>query len=95
MAGPAKSAAARPVSTKIPVPIMQPMPSEIRLSEFRLRLSSLDVVLGVHLLDGFAQEQAREPANRLSHCSWRDIVGHFYSLRNLYPVDYICYFDFY
>ena len=32
MPGPANSAAARPVSTKMPVPMMQPMPSETRLS---------------------------------------------------------------
>src|SRR6185503_3060456 len=32
IAGPANCAAARPVSTKIPVPMMQPMPSSTRLS---------------------------------------------------------------
>ena len=40
MPGPANSAAARPVSTKIPVPMMQPMPSDTRLSAPRLFFSS-------------------------------------------------------
>ena len=40
MPGPAKFAAARPVRTKMPVPMMQPMPSRTRLSAPRLRLRS-------------------------------------------------------
>ena len=40
IAGPAHSAAAWPVSTKIPVPMMQPMPSSTRFSAPSERLSS-------------------------------------------------------
>ncbi len=40
IAGPANCAAARPVSTKMPVPMMQPMPSSTRLVAPSDRLSS-------------------------------------------------------
>ena len=43
IAGPAYCAAARPVRTKIPVPMMQPMPSRTRLSAPRERFNSLEV----------------------------------------------------
>ena len=41
MAGPAWFAAAVPVSTKMPVPMMAPMPSSVRSQAVRLRLSAL------------------------------------------------------
>ena len=39
MAGPALAAAACPVSTKMPAPMMAPMPSATRLSADKVRLS--------------------------------------------------------
>src|SRR5918992_1119881 len=41
MAGPAWLAAAVPVSTKIPVPMMAPMPSSVRSSPVRVRFRAL------------------------------------------------------
>ena len=61
MAGPAWLAAAVPVRTKMPVPMMAPMPSSVRSSAVERALERLAAVLDVadQLLDRFRLEQIR------------------------------------
>ncbi len=61
MPGPANSAAARPVSTKMPVPMMQPMPSRYQVERAEALLQFALRVLGMHLRDGLADEQPAQP----------------------------------
>ena len=47
MAGPASSAAAMPVSTKMPAPIIPPTPKKIKSKALKQRFSSVSFPLGI------------------------------------------------
>ena len=70
IAGPAYCAAARPVSTKIPVPMMQPMPNRTRLRAPSERFSSPCSSSTLDLRNGLALEhppEAKAPARNTCH----------------------------
>ena len=57
-AGPALTAAARPVSTKMPVPMMAPMPEQHQVQRRQRAFEAVSVLgVGAQLIDGFGREE--------------------------------------